>query len=317
MPISDRTRTLSHRLLPAMGVIAAGLLVAACGSDSAGSSEMPGMHHGTMPMSSMPMSSMPGQDNRDGMPDMPGTSGMASGDGLAAESSGFRFAPVTTSLPAGQPSSFQFQITESGGKPVMAFEPDQTKLMHFYLIRSDLTDFQHVHPTMSGDGTWTASLTAAEPGSYRAYASFITKDDSGRAVPLVLSQQLTVPGTATTTSLPAASTTTQVDGYTLTLAADPPLMAQMSHDLTVTVSRDGKPVTDLQPYLDTYAHLTAFHNSDLAFAHLHPHGTVDGDHGGPELEFEAMLPAPGSWRLFLQFQTGGALHTAAITAQVS
>ena len=26
------------------------------------------------------------------------------------------------------------------------------------------------------------------------------------------------------------------------------------------------------PYLDTYAHLTAFHEGDLAFAHLHPHG---------------------------------------------
>ncbi|HZE01023.1 MAG TPA: hypothetical protein VE155_04575 [Pseudonocardiaceae bacterium] len=30
------------------------------------------------------------------------------------------------------------------------------------------------------------------------------------------------------------------------------------------------PVTDLQPYLDTYAHLTAFHGGDLAFADLHP-----------------------------------------------
>ena len=41
------------------------------------------------------------------------------------------------------------------------------------------------------------------------------------------------------------------------------------------------PVTDLQPCLDTYAQLTAFHGGDLAFAHLHPHGAMNGDHGSP------------------------------------
>jgi hypothetical protein len=290
-----------RRALIAGMTVVTGLLVAACGSAS--SSGMSGMDHSTMPASS----SMPGMS---GMDDMP------SGDGLSAESAGFRFAPTTTTVPAGQATSFPFRITDAGGKPVTAFEPDQTKLMHFYLVRSDLTGFQHIHPTMAGDGTWTAPLAAAEPGNYRAYASFITKDTTGKAVPFVLSQQITVPGTATTTPLPAASTTTQVDGYTLTLASGQ-LMAGMSHELTVTVSQNGKPVSDLQPYLDTYAHLTAFHEGDLAFAHLHPHGTVNGDHGGPALTFEAMLPKPGPWRLFLQFQTGGVLHTAAVTITVS
>jgi hypothetical protein len=85
----------------------------------------------------------------------------------------------------------------------------------------------------------------------------------------------------------------------------------MDHPLTVTVSKNGIPVTDLQPYLDTYAHLTALHEGDLAFAHLHPKGTVNGDHGGPTLSFAADLPSAGNWRLFLQFQTAGVVHTAA------
>ncbi|MFD2420136.1 hypothetical protein [Amycolatopsis pigmentata] len=246
---------------------------------------------------------------------MPGMDDMPAGDGLAPESDGFRFAPATTSLPAGQATSMAFRVTDTSGKTVTAFEPDQTELMHFYLIRSDLTGFQHVHPTMAGDGTWTAPLAAVAPGSYRAYTSFITKDASGKAVPLVLSREVTVPGPAASTALPPASTTTSVDGYTLTLAGDR-LMAGMSHDLTVTVSQGGRPVTDLQPYLDTYAHLTAFRDGDLAFAHLHPHGTVNGDHGGPALSFEAMLAKSGPWRLFVQFKTGGVLHTAAVTVTV-
>lgn len=90
-------------------------------------------------------------------------------------------------------------------------------------------------------------------------------------------------------------------------------MPGMAHPLTVSVAKDGTPVTDLQPYLDTYAHLTAFHEGDAAFAHLHPTTKVTGNNGGPDLNFHAELPTSGNWRLFLQFQTGGRLHTAALT----
>lgn len=305
--MSIRTRFRAARVVTAAGVVAAtGLLVAACGSGDM--SGMSGMDHSGMPMTSAPATSTPGG--------MPGMDDMPTGDGLAAESSGFRFVPAATSLPAGQSTSLTFRIADTAGKPVTAFEPDQTKPMHFYLVRSDLTGFQHVHPTMAADGTWTAPLAAAQPGSYRAYTSFTAKDPSGKAVPLVLSQQLTVPGRAATSPLPPASTTAQVDGYTLTLGSNV-LTSGMTHEPTITVSKDGNPVTDLQPYLDTYAHLTAFHEGDLAFAHLHPQGTVNGDHGGPALTFEATLPKPGNYRLFVQFQTVGVLHTAPVTIHVS
>jgi hypothetical protein len=244
---------------------------------------------------------------------MSGMSGMATGNGLTGESSGFTFTPVTSALPATKAASFRFRIQAADGTPVTVFEPDQTKLMHFYLIRSDLTGFQHVHPTMAADGTWSAPLGAALPGSYRVYASFIVKDTTGTAMPLVLSRPLTVPGASTKpTPLPAPAAGTQVDGYALKLDTAQ-VMAGMDNPLTVTVSKNGTPVTDLQPYLDTYAHLTALHEGDLASAHLHPQGAVNGDRGGPTLSFAADLPTAGNWRLFLQFQTGGVVHTAAVT----
>jgi hypothetical protein len=245
---------------------------------------------------------------------MPGLGDMPTGSGLQTSASGYRFAAASVSVPPDASSQFRFQILDAGGVPVTRFEPDQTQLMHFYLIRSDLTGFQHVHPVMAADGTWTADLAAAQSGSFRVYGSFIVKDASGKRVPLVLGQEITVPGTQSTQPLPAPSTTATADGYTLTLSGEP--MAGMAETLSVTVSKAGQPVTDLQPYLDTYAHLTAFHEGDMAFAHLHPHGAVSGDHGGPRLTFEAMLPAPGNYRLFLQFQTHGTLHTAAVTLHV-
>jgi hypothetical protein len=288
----------SHARTAAVAVLATtvGLVATACGTDNH-SGTAAGTAHSDMPMAGMP-----------GMGDMTG------GNGLAATASGFTFAPTAASFPAGQPTPFEFRITNQGA-PVTTFETDQTKLMHFYLVRSDLTGFQHIHPTMASDGTWTAPLAALEPGAYRAYTSFITKDGTGSPVPLVLGELVNVPGTPTPQPLPPPATTTTVDGYTLSIASGQ-LMTGVTHDLTVEVAKDGQPLTDLQPYLDTYAHLTAFHEGDLAFAHLHPKGAVNGNRGGPVLTFEASLPESGNWRLFLQFQTAGVVHTAAITITV-
>jgi hypothetical protein len=240
---------------------------------------------------------------------------MYSGTGLSASDNGFTFAPATTTLPAAAPVALRFKILGTSGAALVSFVPDQTKLMHFYLVRSDLAGFQHVHPVMSADGTWSADLAALTPGSYRAYVAFNAKNASGTTVAEVLSKPLTVPGHASTSSLPAPATSTTVDGYTLAVSGE--MMAAMNHTLTVTVSKDGHPVTDLQPYLETYAHLTAIHAGDLAFAHLHPQGAAAmSDTGGPTLTFRTMLPTGGDWRFFIQFRTGGVLHTAAITLRV-
>lgn len=166
---------------------------------------------------------------------------------------------------------------------------------------------------MAAGGTWTADLAGLAPGYWRLFASFTPNSGPGKGEDFVLSRTVTVPGTAAK-ALPAAATTTEVDGYTVTVEGE--LMAGMAHPLTVRVDKGGRPVTDLQPYLDTYAHLTAFHEGDLAFAHLHPTTKVNGDHGRPELPFHAQLPACGNWRLYLRFQTGGRLHTAALTLHV-
>lgn len=240
---------------------------------------------------------------------------MPSGEGLSASASGFTLTPAATTLAAGAGRPFTFRITTATGHPVTRFEPDQTQLMHLYLIRSDLTGFAHLHPSMSPDGTWSAPLPALTPGTWRVYTQFITPGQNSQPTALVLSTPIHVPGTAATTPLPAPADTTSADGYTLTLAGQP--MTGMQHPLTLTFTADHTPVTDLQPYLDTYAHLTAIHAGDLAFAHLHPQRSDHGDHGGPALTLNAQFPTPGDWRVFIQFQTHHTLHTAELTLHLT
>ncbi|MGJ5754372.1 hypothetical protein FB563_2542 [Streptomyces puniciscabiei] len=308
--MSQRFRMPRRALAAAAATAALTLTLAACGGSGAGSdkghdSGMAGMQHSASPSPS---------GSSDDMASMPGMGTTSTGNGLAAAKDGYTMTATAAGLPAGRATEYRFTVTGPDGRPVTAFAVDQTRRMHFYAIRSDLTGFQHVHPSMARNGTWTAPLAALRPGTWRMYASFSPDSGAGKGKDFVLSRTVNVPGMAMTSSLPKASGTATVDGYTVTVKGDP--MAGMAHQLTATVTRNGKPVTDLQPYLDTYAHLTAFHQGDLAFAHLHPETKVDGGHGGPALGFHAEFAQSGNWRMFLQFQTGGKLHTASLTLHV-
>lgn len=308
---SSRRRTLAA----AGTAVVLAVTLAACGSsEDSGSSAHHGTDHGAKPSASA--SSAGANHDHGSTPGMHhgGMDHGAMGDGLADAKDGYKLTSTATELPAGKETAYTFRIAGPDGKPVTGFAEEQTKRMHFYAIRSDLTGFQHLHPTMAEDGTWTADLTALEPGTWRTYASFAPDNGPGKGKDFVLSRTVTVPGEAKATPLPAATAGTEVDGYTVAVKGD--LVAGTTRPMTVSVSKDGKPVTDLQPYLESYAHLTAFHEGDQAFAHLHPETKVNGDKGGPDLAFQAALPKSGNWRLFLQFQTGGELHTAALTLRV-
>ena len=292
--------TTLRRLATAIATLAATTALAGCAGTTP-----------TEPAPAPPAGSMNAEHGGHGMESTGGMS-MPSGTGLADTVNGYTLALRTP--PAAGQSGATFAITKDGA-PVTAFDPEQTKLMHFYLIRSDLTGFQHLHPEMSPDGTWTAPTAAVGPGDYRAYVQFVPHADAAAGA-LILSTPLTVQGAASpAAALPAATSSTVVDGYQVALTGAP--KAGVAGPLTITITRDGRPVTDLQPYLDTYAHVTAIHQGDLAFAHLHPEGTVAGDRGGPSLTLHAELPSAGNYRMFVQFQTGGTLHTAPITVAAS
>jgi len=301
------------RLTIAAAAAAAGLsLLAACSSTASPGASMPDTAmsgHGSS-SSSMPGMSMPNQSATGAMPGM----SMPSGEGLSATVNGYTLSTMHATPMSGMNMPVTFTITKDG-KPVTKFDAEQTKLMHFYVIRSDLSGFQHLHPTMASDGTWTVTPAEVSAGTYRVYVQFLPHADA-KAGALVLSRPFTVTGTlAPTSRAPAPLGRGAVDGYDVTVTGTP--KAGTETPLTITISKAGASVTDLQPYLKTYAHVTAIHAGDLAFAHLHPQGSLSGAHGGPTLTVNAELPAAGTYRMFVQFQTDGVLHTAALTISAS
>ncbi|MFC4148750.1 hypothetical protein ACFO0M_21045 [Micromonospora mangrovi] len=224
--------------------------------------------------------------------------------GLLVSDRGYTLQPVTA--PTGE---FAFRVTGPDGAPVTRFDVAHDERMHLIVARRDLSGFRHVHPELAADGTWRVASPLAGPGVWRAFADFTPSGGQ----PLTLGVDVTVPGALADRPLPAPATRTTVDGYTVTLTGAP--QPGRTSRLTLTVSRDGRPVTDLAPYLGAYGHLVALRQGDLAYLHVHPEGTPgDGrTPAGPAVTFSAEVPSAGTYRLFLDFRHGDAVHTAEFT----
>jgi len=227
-----------------------------------------------------------------------GAGGMPAG--VASAEGGYRLATATTRFAAGSKAPLTFRILDANGDTVRDFEIEQAKRMHVIVVRRDLRRYQHLHPVQAPGGAWTTSLTLPEAGVYRAFADFKA---AGRQHTLGI--DLFVPGSFAPEDLPTPSTTAEVDGYEVKLHEHP-------GEVGFFVRRDGKLVTDLQPYLGARGHLVALRDGDLAYQHIHPDATPP-----PEIAFHIGATAPGSYRLFLQFRHDDRVHTAAFTRKVA
>jgi hypothetical protein len=226
--------------------------------------------------------------------------------GLQIAQDGYRLVPHTSDIQAGTPTSFRFTITGPDGKPATRFAVAHEKRLHLIVVRRDLSGFQHVHPEMAANGEWSVPLTLTEPGAYRMFADF---QPAGAKDGLTLGADVFVPGELEPRSKPEAGTTSEVDGYSVRL--DGKLEPGKTSKLTLTVSKNGKPVTDLQPYLGAYGHLVALRDGDLAYLHVHPEETTKS---GPEITFYAEVPSAGTYGLYLDFQHENKVRTATFTA---
>ena len=235
-------------------------------------------------------------------------SGATAGEGslgLTAEDRGLTLELDRAELPRDRRATLGFRIVSEDGSPVTDYEVEHERELHLIVVRSDLTGFQHLHPTRDDDGRWSTPITLPEAGTYRVYADF--NHDGGD---YTLGSNLTVEGETEIRGLPAPSEVARTDsGYRVAL--DGEAHAGEASELTFEVTRGGEPV-DVDPYLGADGHLVALRESDLAYLHTHPEGSATGD----GIRFAADFPSEGAYRLFLQFKHRGEVRTAEFTVDV-
>ncbi len=228
------------------------------------------------------------------------TSGAAGLPGLSDAQDGYSVGEIAAPTAPNTRGTLEFSILRDG-KPVTAFDTVHDKQLHLIVVRNDTTQFRHVHPELK-DGVWSIDWTWPTGGSYRVYTDFTPTGGKN----LTLAKNVTVSGDAATQPLPAPSRVAEVDGYRVELGGD---LRTGGGPLTFTVSRDGAPITDLDPYLGAYGHLVALRAKDLAYLHVHPESEVPG----PQVSFHAEAPSTGQYRLFLDFKHAGVVRTAEFT----
>jgi hypothetical protein len=215
---------------------------------------------------------------------------------------------------------------------ITSYDEEMTQRIHLIVVSDDLRTFLHVHPALGRDGHFRIDQPLPRRARYLVYAD---------AIPHGFGQQvfrfaLDAGGAAADRrDLSERGTTAHVDGYTVTLSASR-VRAGTATALAVHVTKGGRPAGDLHPYLGTLAHAVFLDARDLSYVHVHagelapasPHGEApmgsmgsmgsmesaplpDGAVSSPAMSLHVMLAERGTYKLWLQFRGGGALHVAA------
>jgi hypothetical protein len=153
--------------------------------------------------------------------------------GLAVAEHGLRVVVEDPELRRGATERLRFRVVDERGATVRDFDVEHAKRMHLIVARRDLTGFQHLHPEMDANGTWSTPLKLDEAGSYRIFADF-SKD--GEAT--TLAADLRVDGDADLRPLPAPGPTAVSDGgYDVRLDSGAARAGEEA-ELSFTVTKD-------------------------------------------------------------------------------
>ncbi len=228
--------------------------------------------------------------------------------------------PAGGTIATGKPVSLLFAIKDPSGAPVTRLETVHEKILHLLMVSRDLSWYAHEHPEVQKDGTFILTFTFPQAGDYVLFHDF-TPPKVGQQVVQVA---LNVPGTAPA-PVPLKADASQpktVSGYTVTLDTGGAIETGGEAHLAYTITRDGKPVTDLQPYLGAMGHLVIISRDLKQFVHSHPHDGGEGEEHasggmtGPKVDFEAFFTAPGLYKSWAQFQHMGKVITVPFTFEV-
>jgi hypothetical protein len=235
---------------------------------------------------------------------------------------------------------FRF-VTPGTGEVVKKFEDVHTKLFHLFVISQDMEFFQHIHPVMADDGTWSIETTLPKPGYYKVLCDFMPSGGSAQflTAPLVTAGYAGDMVADSAHLVPDKVPTKSVEDLTVTVSYDPPQPASCQYvhlNYYLTDTKTGKPIIDLQTYLGAFGHMLIMSEDMEEYVHSHPLNILsvpenpqdipeyiippDADlatiRGGPNVTFEGLMPKPGIYRAWAQFQRNNQVRTTSVTFKV-
>ena len=200
------------------------------------------------------------------------------------------------------------------GERVSRFIEVHERQLHLFIISRDLTRFAHVHPQRREDGTFELQHDMAA-GEYMLIADFLPADGTAQLV----QRAVVTPGFAGplfATSMPISSPQQEQVTGGLRIRLESESLRPRRESLLRFLLSDvdsGLPVTDLEPYLGAAGHMLIVSNDVSTAIHGHPEGILTR---GPVVTFGSVFPAPGVYKVWVQFQRRGQVVTTSFVVTV-
>ena len=245
-----------------------------------------------------------------------------------------------------------------------ALIPDHGHLMHLFLVREPAMDrFYHLHPNRTG-ATFADDLPPIAGGRYKVFADIVRAS----GFPDTLVAEIDVPDLS---GKPLTGDDAEASAPALTGSTQSSTIAPLSNGGRMIWERDsaplvsdrllwfrfrvedanGKPATDLEPYMGMAGHAEFIRSDFSVFAHVHPDGSIpmaaynlaeaslSGDSNSAQARNENMpgmemtkvsatsmpsgvsfpygFPKPGLYRIFVQVKRAGKIETGVFDANVN
>jgi hypothetical protein len=222
----------------------------------------------------------------------------------------------------GQKTTLRFAIFHpKTGAQVKQFNIQHEKLFHLFVVSSDFKHFDHIHPELQKDGSFTVVAVLPQAGMYHLYCDIFPAGGTAH----VVHQNLVTSGfkgdaaTLQARLTPDQTFTKTVEGTRIEwqFAPERPLAGQpalLRYQLTDV--KTGQAVQDLQPYLGAWGHTLILSADGDEFLHSHPLEAPASQSAPSTIYFETFFPRPGQYRIWSQFQRHHQLLTVAYTITV-
>lgn len=217
-------------------------------------------------------------------------------------------------------SKYQFAILDSDNQPIKNFDTVHEKKMHVIVVRKDLTDFQHIHPTFDQQtGIWTLdSLLLPNNGPYRIFADFTPSDakpdSKGAKSPVTIYEDVLVGDQSKYQAQKIGDTTDSkaFGDYEVLLQTKPMVVAAgvtttMEYLFLDTKKTGDQAITDLEPYLGSIGHAIVL-SEKLDFIHAHAMDDPKLNQRGI-VDFMFTPAKEGKYKVFAQFKRQGQVFT--------
>jgi len=192
-------------------------------------------------------------------------------------------------------------------------------LLHLIIVTEDLSFFDHVHPVRQADGSFTLDYKFPHGGSFLLFADITPSGERAQVFRL----PVTVTGKNPPSTKISLSPTLarEIGPYHVEMIVQPrTLVAERETQLAFRLELDGKPVTDLNPYIGAMGHCVIISEDTQCYLHSHPQQFVaallPNAHGGPEVAFHTMFPKPGRYKVWGQFKRGDNIIVADFVVDV-